>query len=130
MDWTSRITSSPETVATANNNRLISAAHQFEASLLSELVKPLQENPLFADRGTSEEQGTILTEYASQAFGQALSEHGGFGIARKVLAHLQASPVSNVVSMNYKNGELSKTLSPSAKVSAINADNVPIGSDK
>lgn len=78
------------------NPRLKTAAHQFEASLMQELLKPLQNDPLFAPDSSSgdtggEDQGSVgaLMSFGSEALAQAISEHGGFGIATKILDHFR-----------------------------------------
>lgn len=80
--------------------KLKSAAHEFEASLLQELLKPLQEDPLFApdkDAGAggstdaADDQGSdgSLMSFGSEALAKAISERGGFGIATKILNHFR-----------------------------------------
>lgn len=86
----------------ADDPRLKSAAHEFEASLMQEFLKPLQEDPLFApddsngsdplgnlDSGSGDDQGSsgALMSFGSEALAEAISERGGFGIATKILDH-------------------------------------------
>lgn len=82
----------------ANDPKLKSAAHEFEASLMQELLKPLQEDPLFADDKSdgiggagygndSEGSSGALMSFGSEALAKAISERGGFGIATKILDH-------------------------------------------
>lgn len=79
------------------NPRLKTAAHQFEASLMQELLKPLQHDPLFAsdsssgasDDGGDQGSSGALMSFGSEALAQAISEHGGFGIATKILDHFR-----------------------------------------
>ncbi|HTZ90380.1 MAG TPA: hypothetical protein VMA71_08565 [Alloacidobacterium sp.] len=84
----------PET--THQNPRLESAAHEFEASLMKEFLKPLQHDSLFADEGSkgdddsSGSDGTLMS-YGAEAMAKAISEHGGFGIAQKILDHFKAA---------------------------------------
>lgn len=85
----------------ADDPKLKSAAHEFEASLLQELLKPLQEDPLFAPGGdsglgdsadASDDAGYAgsLMSFGSEALAKAISERGGFGIATKILDHFRA----------------------------------------
>ena len=83
--------------ATAQPNpKLESAAHEFEASLMQEFLKPLQHDSLFADEeskgddDTSGSAGTLMS-YGAEAMAKSISEHGGFGIARKILDHFKAT---------------------------------------
>jgi hypothetical protein len=86
------------------NPRLVSAAHEFEASLMQELLKPLQQDPLFApdasgdsdslgdlDSGAGDDQGSggALMSLGSEALAKAISERGGFGIATRILDHFR-----------------------------------------
>jgi hypothetical protein len=86
--------------------KLVAAAHQFEASLMRELLKPLNSGPLFGggdgDSGseaggglsglTSEAEGSAgaLLGFGSEALARAISQKGGLGIARRVLDHFEA----------------------------------------
>ena len=81
---------------TTDNPRLKSAAHEFEASLMQEFLKPFQAEPLFSDdksRDTDEAAGSndAIMSFGSQAMAKALSERGGFGIATKILEHFRTS---------------------------------------
>jgi flagellar protein FlgJ len=98
----SSVTFSPSIAATPAPNaspRLQSAAHEFEASLMKEFLKPLQHDSLFADEGsrgdddTSGSAGTLMS-YGAEAMAKSISEHGGFGIAQKILDHFKAGTVT------------------------------------
>ena len=83
----------------ADSPKLKSAAHEFEASLMQEFLKPLQHDPLFApdkgdgsgDTDTDSDQGSAgaLMSFGSEAMAKAISERGGFGIATLILNHFQ-----------------------------------------
>lgn len=86
------------TPMSADDPKLKSAAHEFEASLMQEFLKPLQHDPLFApdksDDGNSDDdddQGSsgALMSFGSEAMAKAISERGGFGIANKILDHFR-----------------------------------------
>jgi peptidoglycan hydrolase FlgJ len=71
--------------------RLESAAHQFEASMLTELLKPLQERSEFSDKDEDDDDSgsaASMREYGTEAMARSLSEHGGLGIAKMVLEKL------------------------------------------
>jgi Rod binding domain-containing protein len=71
--------------------RLQNAAHQFEASMLQELLKPLQERSEFSDKDQDDDDsgsGASVRQFGTEAMARALSEHGGMGIAKMVLAKL------------------------------------------
>jgi Rod binding domain-containing protein len=75
--------------------RLVRAAHEFEAQMMKELLKPMTGNDALT--GESEDSGgdsgsnAVLGEFASEALGRALSQHGGFGIANSIVHDLSHS---------------------------------------
>jgi len=71
-------------VETPSKLRLDSAAHEFEAQMMKELIKPVTR----IDVQDASESGGALTEFAGEALGQALSRAGGFGIAERLIARL------------------------------------------
>ena len=84
-------------VLNPDNPKLNSAAHEFEASLMKEFLKPLEQDSLFAEDkpgDSDDEQGSAgaLMSFGSQAMAKAISEHGGFGIATKILDHFRTHP--------------------------------------
>jgi flagellar protein FlgJ len=104
-------TASPSTTAARDaqlDPKLVSAAHQFEASMMSELLKPLSSDETFGgdeeDGGkeagggglgnltsSADGSGGALMSFGSEALAKALSEKGGLGIARRVLDHFEAA---------------------------------------
>jgi Rod binding domain-containing protein len=87
---------SATTAVTAETNtatpqpRLVRAAHEFEAQMMAELLKPLSSsNGLDGeDDDAASGSGSALGEFASEALGRGLSEHGGFGIANSIVSEL------------------------------------------
>lgn len=75
--------------------RLVHAAHEFEAQMMKELMKPMTSgNSLIEEDADSDPEsgsGGALTEFASEALGKALSERGGFGIAKSIVQDLSHS---------------------------------------
>jgi len=102
------------TVATADASgasagpqpRLVRAAHEFEAQMMKELMKPLHGGSgLTGTDDTDEDSGAggALGEFASEALGKALSAGGGFGIAHqiiKALSHTGNQPGVGPVTTN------------------------------
>src|SRR5271154_2465648 len=72
--------------------RLQNASHQFEASMLQELLKPMQEHSGFSDKDDDEDDSadsnSSLREYGTEVMARALSERGGLGISKMVLGKL------------------------------------------
>lgn len=92
MSWAMGLPEADQHAAAGNTAgpppRLVSAAHEFEGQMLKELLKPMTESD---GLGGSDSDSGILGEFASEALGKALSEQGGFGIAKQILAHFSES---------------------------------------
>jgi Rod binding domain-containing protein len=88
---TTGVQSSPGNAA-APQPRLVRAAHEFEAQMMKELLKPMTNNSsLTGDEGDSSSgSGGALGQFASEALGRALSDQGGFGIARQIVHELSS----------------------------------------
>jgi Rod binding domain-containing protein len=75
--------------------RLVRAAHEFEAQMMKELMKPMTHGGSLtgADEDADGDSGSggALGEFASEALGRALSERGGFGIASRIVKDLSHS---------------------------------------
>jgi Rod binding domain-containing protein len=73
--------------------RLVRAAHEFEAQMMKELLKPMTGGDGLT--GEDEDAGSgasgALGEFASEALGRALSERGGLGIANSIVRDLSHS---------------------------------------
>ncbi len=69
--------------------RLGRAAHEFEASLMGELLKPMQQiSGLTGDDEQEDGSGSALAGFATESLARVISERGGFGIAQRVLHEL------------------------------------------
>jgi len=96
-------TAGPSTAGTGTSTvpqpRLVRAAHEFEAQMMKELMKPLNRGSSFTGSDEDEDQesgsGGALGEFASDALGRALSEGGGFGIAKGIVKQLSAAGNQN-----------------------------------
>jgi flagellar protein FlgJ len=74
--------------------KLARSAHEFEASLMSELLKPLQEGDGLTGEdsdGGGAGSGGALAGFASESLARAISERGGFGIADRILHQLESA---------------------------------------
>jgi Rod binding domain-containing protein len=72
--------------------RLVHAAHEFEAQMMQELLKPMAEGDgLDGDGDSPSGSSGVLGEFASEALGRGLSERGGFGIATGIVKELSTS---------------------------------------
>ena len=71
--------------------KLARSAHEFEASLMAELLKPMQESDGLTGEASDGGSGGALAGFASESLARAISERGGFGIADRVLHQLAAA---------------------------------------
>jgi len=67
--------------------KLVDAAHQFEATMLQELLKPMQHgHSSWGDEEKSEDSASdTISSFGTEAIAKAISKGGGFGIARRVV---------------------------------------------
>lgn len=76
--------------------KLVHAAHEFEAQMMKELLKPMTDSDALTGDDESADgvlasgagSGGTLGEFASESLGKALSERGGFGIANGIVNQL------------------------------------------
>jgi Rod binding domain-containing protein len=65
--------------------RLVRAAHEFEAQMMKELLRPITQQ----DEGGNETgYGGALSEFAGEALAQSLSRAGGIGMGNRIMASL------------------------------------------
>ena len=81
------------TAGTLPQPRLVRAAHEFEAQMMKELLKPMTAGSSLGgdDEDSSSGSGGALGEFATEALGRALSEQGGLGIANRILQDVSHS---------------------------------------
>jgi Rod binding domain-containing protein len=83
--------------STTPSPRLIHAAHEFEAQMMKELLKPMTAgNGLDGNAATG--SGSALEEFGSEALARGLSEQGGFGIANSIVRQLSSASNQKVTS--------------------------------
>lgn len=98
--------------------RLVRAAHEFEAQMMKELLKPMTGSDPLTGEDSESSSGSLgdssgssgaLGEFAAEALGRAMSEGGGFGIANRIVADLShashrvaARPVTHEVHRDTK----------------------------
>jgi Rod binding domain-containing protein len=71
--------------------RLVKAAHEFEAAMMTELMGPLEPGHDSLGGGDDDSgSSSALDSFAGEALGKAISEHGGFGIANSIIRQLTA----------------------------------------
>ena len=78
--------------------RLAPAAHEFEASLMQELLKPMERDPLFSGSSGGDGSGLMggdagagrWSSLGAQSLARAISDAGGLGIATKMISEVEA----------------------------------------
>ena len=92
-----------QNVPAPKNPKLERSAHEFEASLMAELLKPMQEaDSLNGEDSDASGSGGALQDFASESLARAISERGGFGIADRILRQL--NPAATTRSQQGQNG--------------------------
>lgn len=93
-------------INSSTNPKMVAAAHDFEAMMMKELLKPMSAELTDEDQdeGAGLGSGAALGEFASEALGRALSQQGGFGIANKIIGSLTPSGTQSVTSTVTKLG--------------------------
>jgi Rod binding domain-containing protein len=78
-------------VSKKDPDKVLNAAKQFEALLVGQLLKSMQDSE-GGWMGTGEDQSaSAAMEYGMEAFAQAMSATGGLGLAKLVAAGLEKS---------------------------------------
>ena len=84
----------PTGASAGKDAKLQHSAHEFEASLMAELLKPLQESDgLTGESGDGGGMGSggALAGFASESLARVISDRGGFGIADRILHQFAAA---------------------------------------
>lgn len=68
--------------------QLVRAAHQFEGMMIQALLKPMTSGGALDGSDENTGSNSALSDFASQSLGQSLSEHGGMGIANRIIRDL------------------------------------------
>ena len=72
------------------SEKIESAAHQFEALLIAQLMKSAREGAAMGGLGEGEDQSaSAVQDMAAEQFAQAIAAKGGFGIADLVIRSLR-----------------------------------------
>lgn len=74
--------------AEVRQQKLVHAAHEFEAQMMQELLKPLMHGMSEDSEDGSDGQGNALGMYGMETLAQGISERGGLGIANRLIERL------------------------------------------
>lgn len=91
MNITSALPAQSDAAAQAQQKaKLVDAAHEFEASMLQELLKPMQsgKNSWGGEDGGEDDSFDTIRSFGTEAVAKAISKGGGFGIAKQVIAQV------------------------------------------
>jgi peptidoglycan hydrolase FlgJ len=91
MRISSDISSQPEAaLETQKQAKLIDAAQQFEATMLQELLKPMQhgQDSWGGDEKSDDTTFDTISSFGTETMAKAISKGGGFGIARQVVSQI------------------------------------------
>ena len=87
----------PQTVV--SQPRLVRAAHEFEAQMMKELLRPMT-HPGAMEEDADESSSGPMADFASEALGQALSARGGLGIATSIIHSLSRNETGLVATLD------------------------------
>ncbi len=89
MKINSDVTSQPTMQWTTQKRaKLVDAAQQFEASMLQELLKPMQpgQSSWGGDEKSDDSASDTISSFGTEAIAKAISKGGGFGIAKQIVS--------------------------------------------
>ena len=77
--------------------KLVDAAQQFEATMLQELLKPMQHGQdSWGGEEKSDDSGSdTMSSLGTEAIAKAISKGGGFGIARQIVSKVNLEHQQN-----------------------------------
>jgi flagellar protein FlgJ len=81
------ITSQPATEV-QKQAKLVDAAQQFEATMLEELLKPMQhgQGSWGGEENSDDTASDTISTFGTEAIAKAISKGGGFGIAKQIVS--------------------------------------------
>jgi flagellar protein FlgJ len=68
--------------------KLVDAAQQFEATMLQELLKPMQhgQNSWGGEEENNDSASDTISSFGTEAIAKAIAKGGGFGIANQIVS--------------------------------------------
>ena len=92
------ITSQPVTGAEVQKQaKLVDAAQQFEATMLQELLKPMQhgQSSWGGEEKSDDTASDTISSFGSEAIAKAISKGGGFGISKQIVSKIEVEHQRN-----------------------------------
>src|SRR5580692_6512626 len=70
--------------------KLVDAAEQFEATMLQELLKPMQrgQSSWGGEEKSDDTASNTMSSFGTEAIAKAISKGGGFGIAKQIVSKI------------------------------------------
>src|SRR5712672_1287272 len=70
--------------------KLVDAAQQFEATMLQELLKPMQhgQSSWGGEEKSDDTASDTISSFGTEAIAKAISKGGGFGIAKQIVSKI------------------------------------------
>jgi peptidoglycan hydrolase FlgJ len=80
--------------------KLADAAQQFEATMLQELLKPMQHGQSsWGEDESSDSSNDTMSSFGAEAVAKAISQGGGFGLAKLIISTVAAEHEKNSAKM-------------------------------
>jgi flagellar protein FlgJ len=93
MKITSSVSAQADTAMDGQKQaKLVDAAQQFEAMMLQEMLKPMRggDDSWGGEEGSdSDSASDTISSFGTEAFANAISKEGGFGIAKQVISQVK-----------------------------------------
>jgi|SRR5271170_4916398 len=89
MKISSEVISQPATsIEEQKRAKLIDAAQQFEATMLQELLKPMQhgQDSWGGEEKSDDSAADTMSSFGAEAIAKAISKGGGFGVAKQIVS--------------------------------------------
>jgi flagellar protein FlgJ len=89
MKINSDVSSQPGTAVEGQKQaKLVDAAQQFEATMLQELLKPMQhgQDGWGGEEKSDDSASDTISSFGTEAIAKAISKGGGFGIAKQIVS--------------------------------------------
>jgi peptidoglycan hydrolase FlgJ len=80
--------------------KLTDAAQQFEATMLQELLKPMQHGQSsWGEDESSDSSNDTMSSFGAEAVAKAISQGGGFGLAKLIISKVTVQDEKNSAKM-------------------------------
>ena len=89
---------------TQKQAKLVDAAQQFEATMLQEMLKPMRggRDSWGGDEKSDEDSAAdTISSFGTEALAKSISEKGGFGIAKQIIAQVGQEHQRNAEKKSY-----------------------------